>query len=125
MSQIADGVRAASLAVAALMPIVNPLGSAPIFLSMSADLPTAARRQLSRRVAWNSFLLLAAAMLIGSHVLRLFGISVPIVRVGGGLLVIANGWRLLNAEDAPSATKQSVESAWEREVARRAFYPLT
>ena len=75
MTELAEIVRAAILAVAALMPIVNPLGSAPIFLSMSADLPTAARRQLSRRVAWNSFVLLAAAMLIGSHVLRLFGIT--------------------------------------------------
>ena len=122
---IEEIVRPASLAVAALMPIVNPLGSAPIFLSMSADLPTMARRRLSRQVAWNSFLLLAAAMLVGSHVLRLFGISVPIVRVGGGLLVIANGWRMLNAKGAPSTDNIEVEHAWERAVARRAFYPLT
>jgi multiple antibiotic resistance protein len=125
MSEIADGVRAASLAVAALMPIVNPLGSAPIFLSMTADLPTAARRLLPRRVAWNSFLLLSAAMLGGSHVLHFFGISVPIVRVGGGLLVIANGWRLLDASDVPPVEKLGPAVAWEREVARRAFYPLT
>jgi len=125
MSDIADGVRAASLAVAALMPIVNPLGSAPIFLSMTADLPTAARRMLPRRVAWNSFLLLSAAMLAGSHVLHFFGISVPIVRVGGGLLVIANGWRLLNAADVPPAATVAPAAAWEREVVRRAFYPLT
>ena len=126
MNDVADGVRAASLAVAALMPIVNPLGSAPIFLSMTADLPTAARRMLPRRVAWNSFLLLSAAMLVGSHVLHFFGISVPIVRVGGGLLVIANGWRLLNAADVPpAAEKLAPADVWEREVARRAFYPLT
>src|SRR5262249_21574406 len=118
-------VRAATLAVAALMPIVNPLGSAPIFLSMSADLPTPARRQLSRRVAWNSFLLLVAAMLIGSHVLQFFGISVPIVRVGGGLLVIAKGWHMLYEGDAPPTSKPAVADAWEREVERRAFYPLT
>jgi multiple antibiotic resistance protein len=125
MSEIADGVRAASLAVATLMPIVNPLGSAPIFLSMTADLPIAARRLLPRRVAWNSFLLLSAAMLAGSHVLHFFGISVPIVRVGGGPLVIANGWRLLNASDVPPVEKLGPAVAWEREVARRAFYPLT
>jgi multiple antibiotic resistance protein len=122
---IEEIARPASLAVAALMPIVNPLGSAPIFLSMSADLPTAARHRLSRKVARNSFLLLAAAMLVGSHVLRLFGISVPIVRVGGGLLVMANGWRMLNAKGAPPTENIEVEHAWEREVARRAFYPLT
>ena len=76
VTPIAEIVRAASLALAALMPIVNPLGSAPIFLSMSADLPTLARRRLARQVAWNSFLLLAAAMLVGSHILRFFGVSV-------------------------------------------------
>jgi multiple antibiotic resistance protein len=107
------------------MPIVNPLGSAPIFLSMTADLPKLARRRLSRQVAWNSFLLLAAAMLVGSHILRLFGISVPIVRVGGGLLVIANGWRLLNADSSPPTQDVELETAREREVARRAFFPLT
>ena len=125
MTGFAESVRVASLAVAALAPIVNPLGSAPVFLAMSADLPTAARRQLPRRVAWNSFLLLAAAMLTGSHLLRFFGISVPIVRVGGGLLVMANGWRLLHADDPPATTRVAPTDAWQREVARRAFYPLT
>ena len=111
--------------VAALLPIVNPIGSAPLFLSMSADLPADSRRVLARAVAWNAFLLLAAAMLIGSHVLAFFGISLPIVRVGGGLLVTANGWRLLNANDSTPETKAVVTDAWEREIARRAFYPLT
>ena len=48
MTSLAEIVRPASLALAALMPIVNPLGSAPMFLSMTADLPTPARRRLSR-----------------------------------------------------------------------------
>lgn len=126
MPDFAEIVRAATLAVVALMPIVNPLGAAPIFLSTSADLPTAARRHLARRVAWNSFVLLTVAMLIGSHVLRFFGISIPIVRVAGGLLVVANGWRLVNANEAASTDSGArIQDAWEREVQRRAFYPLT
>ena len=48
----AEIARSALLTIAALMPIVNPIGSAPIFLSMSADLPAPARHQLSRKVAW-------------------------------------------------------------------------
>jgi multiple antibiotic resistance protein len=110
--------------VATLLPIVNPLGSAPIFLSMTADLPSAARRALAIVVARQAFLLLTAALLIGSYVLRFFGVSLPIVRVGGGLLVAANGWRLLNEDARPAATPGPVDT-WEREVARRAFYPLT
>ena len=110
--------------LAALLPIVNPLGSAPIFLSMTADLPAAARRKLAIAVGRNSFLLLTAAMFIGTYVLRIFGVSLPIVRVAGGLLVTANGWRLLNDQETTNTNPHPVE-AWEREVARRAFYPLT
>jgi multiple antibiotic resistance protein len=108
----------------ALLPIVNPLGSAPIFLSLTADLPAGARRRLAIVVARHAFLMLMAAMLIGSYVLALFGISLPIVRVGGGLLVTANGWRMLNDDSRPSSDPKPVDT-WEREVARRGFYPLT
>jgi multiple antibiotic resistance protein len=111
--QLAVYVNAVLFALAALLPIVNPLGSAPIFLSLSADLPTAARHRLAGSVARHAFMLLAAAMLIGSYVLKLFGVSLPIVRVGGGLLVTANGWRLLNDDATPAPEAKPVE-AWER-----------
>src|SRR5476649_1000702 len=102
--------------LAALLPIVNPLGSAPIFLSLTADLPSDARRKLAIVVGRYAFLLLTAAMLIGTYVLRIFGVSLPIVRVAGGLLVTANGWRLLNNDaGTDGATPKPVE-AWEREV---------
>ena len=112
--------------LAALLPIVNPLGGAPIFLAMSADLPAPARRHLATTVARNAFLLLAAAMLVGSYVLQFFGISLPVVRVAGGLVLLASGWRLLHAgqiENPPQS--DAVAHAWEREVSRRGFYPLT
>lgn len=111
--------------LAALLPIVNPLGTAPIFLAMSADLPGHARHRLAAVVARNAFVLLAAAMFVGSYVLRFFGISVPVVRVGGGLLVIASGWKLVHEDHiSPSATRP-VNEAWERELGRRGFFPLT
>jgi len=122
--ELFDYGNAVLFTLAALLPIVNPLGSAPIFLSMTADLPSAARRKLAAAVGRNSFLMLMAAMLIGTYVLRIFGVSLPIVRVAGGLLVTANGWRLLNHDESTDA-KPDVVEAWEREVARRAFYPLT
>jgi multiple antibiotic resistance protein len=111
--------------LAALLPIVNPLGAAPIFLAMSADLPSHARRHLATVVARNAFLLLAAAMLIGSYVLAFFGISLPVVRVAGGLVVLGAGWRLLHAGHGDDPPQAKVVDAWERELARRGFYPLT
>ncbi len=113
------------ITLAALLPIVNPLGAAPIFLAMSADLPVHARRRLARVVARNAFLLLAAAMLVGSYVLQFFGISLPVVRVAGGLVVLGAGWRLLHDGHARRTSEAKVVDAWERELARRGFYPLT
>jgi multiple antibiotic resistance protein len=111
--------------IGALLPIVNPLGTAPVFLAMSADLPGHARHRLAAVVARNAFLLLAAAMLVGSYVLRFFGISIPVVRVAGGLLVIAAGWRLLHEEHFEPSATTPVNEAWERELGRRGFFPLT
>jgi multiple antibiotic resistance protein len=122
--ELFDYANAVLFTLAALLPIVNPLGSAPIFLSMTADLPSAARRRLAITVGRYSFLMLAAAMLVGTYVLRIFGVSLPIVRVAGGLLVTANGWRLLNDDGNTNSSPGPVD-AWEREMARRAFYPLT
>jgi multiple antibiotic resistance protein len=122
--ELFDYANAVLFTIAALLPIVNPLGSAPIFLSMTADLPGDARRKLAVVVARHAFLLLSAAMLIGTYVLRIFGVSLPIVRVAGGLLVTASGWRLLN-DDAKPAMSPGPVDAWEREIERRAFYPLT
>jgi multiple antibiotic resistance protein len=111
--------------LAALLPIVNPLGSAPIFLAHSVDLPPAGRQHLAWVVARNALVLLIAAMLAGSHVLAFFGISIPIVRVGGGLVVLATGWKLLHAGDELDAPPSATSDAWHRETAKRGFYPLT
>src|SRR3954470_19927684 len=119
------GLEAILVTVAALLPIVNPLGSAPLFLAHSADLPPAARRQLAWVVARNAFLLLVAAMLVGSHLLRFFGISIPIVRVAGGLVLLATGWRLLHGGDEPDAPPSTLTGSRQGEAAKRAFYPLT
>ena len=84
------------LVIAALLPIVNPLSSAPIFLAMTTWCSTDIRQALARRIAVNGLTLLLVSIFIGSHILAFFGISLPVVQVGGGLLVAATGWRLLD-----------------------------
>jgi multiple antibiotic resistance protein len=60
---------------------------------------------------------------IGSHVLGFFGVSLPVVQVGGGLVVVAIGWKMLMQRDEPGdAARKSVQP---QDVFRRAFYPLT
>ena len=99
------------LVIAALLPIVNPLGNAPIFLAMTSWCTTDMRQALARRIAFNGFILLLVAIFVGSHILAFFGISVPVVQVGGGLLVTAAGWRLLDSHGAEFAAADTAHGA--------------
>ena len=108
------------LVYAALFPIVNPVGSAPLFLGMTRFSSEATRNRLARRVAVNSFFLLLGSLLVGSHVLEFFGISLPVVRIAGGLVVSAFGWKLLNSDARPDG--EPVPSAT---TEPESFYPLT
>jgi multiple antibiotic resistance protein len=113
-------------ALAALLPILNPPATAPIFLSMTEGASASTRRLLARRIARNSVLLLLGSMLVGSYVLDFFGISLPIVRVGGGLIVATAAWRLLSPEQQPLDQGSGIAEAFTAEQAsRQAFYPLT
>jgi multiple antibiotic resistance protein len=75
------------LAVGALLPIVDPLGGAPIYLAMTSGLSSMERARMAKSVAVNSFLLLIASALAGAYVLDFFGLSIPSVQVAGGIVV--------------------------------------
>ena len=87
------------LVFAALFPIVNPVGGAPVFLAMTHGLEDAQRRLLARRIAFNAFLLVMGSIFVGNYVIEFFGLSVPVIQVGGGLLVCALAWRLLHSDE--------------------------
>src|SRR5262245_56103312 len=82
MTRLAPGAALAFLVFAGLLPIVNPLGSAPMFLAMTSGLSTRTRRWLAWRVAVNGLVLLLVSIFVGSHILDFFGISLPVVQVG-------------------------------------------
>jgi multiple antibiotic resistance protein len=113
------------LMVGALLPVVNPLGDAPIFLRMTPGCDETTRAYLAKRIAFYSFILLLGAMLFGSFVLRLFGLSIPVVQVAGGAVVCALGWKLL-AADNPKPSEVIADPVHAKLIALgRAFSPLT
>jgi multiple antibiotic resistance protein len=111
------------LVYAGLFPIVNPIGGAPVFLGLIAGCSQTERNSLARRVSINSFLLLAGSLFIGSHVLEFFGITLPVVRIAGGLVLIAFGWKLLQSGTNVEAERS--ENADAPSSAMDSFYPLT
>jgi multiple antibiotic resistance protein len=114
------------LAVAALLPIVNPVAGASAFLAKTADLTEAQRQATAFRVARHGFMLLLASALVGAYVLDFFGLSIPIVQVAGGLVVSVLGWTLLSQEEAVDRqAREAASTHTPEDIEARAFYPLT
>jgi multiple antibiotic resistance protein len=122
-----------ALGFSALLPLINPLGSALIFLGLVGNAPIESYRALARKIAINTVIFLAVVELIGSSLLGFFGISLGIMQVSGGIVIAMIGWSLLNQKDStpsqektdaadavPAITRAEIHSLHEK-----AFYPFT
>lgn len=105
-----------------LISIINPFGIAFVFHDMTRWLTPRERSRLARQIGINSFIVIVAAMFLGSRVLSFFGISLEALRIGGGLAVAASGWTMLRAEPAAKAAPKAMDTA---PIERMAFFPLT
>ena len=125
LSGAAELLKTCLLVVGALLPIVNPLGNAPLFMSLTGAIELASRAAVAQKVAVYGFVLLVMALLIGTYILSFFGISLPVVQVAGGLVVVSLGWTILHHgvdvtdRDAGGGNTDSTT------LSERAFYPLT
>ncbi len=115
------------LAFGALFSIVNPLSGAFIFFGATQGLEPKVRTQVSRWVSIYAFCLVTASLYVGAYVLSFFGISIPVLRVAGGIIVSMSGWRMLTEPDATEQRRS--EAPYPRTIdvppSRLAFYPLT
>jgi multiple antibiotic resistance protein len=114
-------LQASILVLAALFPIVNPIGSAAVFLAMVSNIDEDLQRKLVNRITMYSFFLLIVSMLLGGKILSFFGVSLYSVQIAGGIVVAVNGWLLLTRD----AQKDSAATPNPEEVLNQAFYPYT
>jgi len=124
MNTLRDAAAFFLLAFPGLVSIVNPLGGAFIFLSATRRLTPELREPLARWVAIQSFALLIASLYVGGLVLSFFGISMPVLRVAGGIVIAIAAWKMLNAgdEEKPSVDIGRLEPGTASSLV---FYPLT
>lgn len=120
-----------ALCFTALFPLINPVGTALIFVGLVGNAPIETYRSLSRRIAINTIIFLAVIELIGSYLLGFFGISLPIMQLSGGIVIALIGFTTLNDKEVhpnpekanaaqPAITQDEIES-----LTQRAFYPYT
>jgi multiple antibiotic resistance protein len=97
------------IAFSVLLPLINPLGSALVFLGLVGDAPPKVLRSLARRIAVNNIVFLVVFELAGATILNFFGISLPIVQLSGGMVVAAMGWGVLNERSAGAGSRNKEE----------------
>jgi multiple antibiotic resistance protein len=117
-----------ALGFSALLPVVNPLGSALVFLGLVGLQSTAVYKSLARQIAINMILFFAVIELIGSYLLTFFGVSISIVQFAGGIVVATIGWSVLNQPDSDKSKEtEGAQAASENNSinwSAKTFYPL-
>ena len=119
------------IAFSVLLPLINPLGSALVFLGLTGEAPASVYRSLARRIAIDNVIFLVIIELLGATILRFFGISLPIVQFSGGIVIAAMGWSVLNERDARANSRNKQEETEVRDETKledlehKVFYPFT
>jgi multiple antibiotic resistance protein len=121
MSWLVEGFMYVVSTVGALLPIVNPLSAVGLVVSITANLTEAERTQQIRRACIYMFFILTAFLVAGGLIMRFFGISIPGLRIAGGLIVSYLGFRMLFPDHAPISPQERDEAALKPDVS---FTPL-
>src|SRR4029453_11842678 len=88
-------VEAISLTCGALLPIMNPFSTAPLFVSLTANFEARKRRGQAIKACLYAFAILVVFLLAGAAIVDFCGISIAGIRSAGGLIILAIGFRML------------------------------
>lgn len=110
--------------LAALIPVVDPIGLVPIFLSLTVGMPLKLRKQFARKTAIYAVAVLIFFLLVGGSILRYFGISLEVVKIAGGIIVFQAGWQTLNSEPKlkPTVSDKATSEENHEDIS---FIPMT
>ena len=110
-----------SLAFASLVAIINPLGVAFVFRRLTISATASERAQLSTRIALYAMAVILGSYFFGRFVLGFFRITLPALRIAGGIIVALSGWQLLNRSEQPAPPEVTNNAS----PVSMAFFPLT
>ncbi|RXR21901.1 MarC family NAAT transporter [Flavobacterium stagni] len=103
--------------LAALFSVLNPIGTVPIFVALTQDYTKGERSTVSMWTAINVFLILIISFFVGQYVLTFFGITIPALRIAGGIIIASSGFGLLNGKFSRNKglDKKAEEEAQQRD----------
>jgi len=123
---VSELVKFFGLSFSALLPLVNPVGDALVFLALVGTARPVVYRSLAKKIAISTTLFLVMIEVLGTAMLKFFGISLPVMQVSGGLALAAMGWRMLNQEQPDTKDERTeVPDAGLGSLEGKIFYPFT
>ncbi|OYR18828.1 MarC family NAAT transporter [Brucella thiophenivorans] len=103
MNLSAEIVKYVSLVVIGLLPIMNPLTTIPLYMSLTNRMSPEHKRAQARKTCIYAFAILVVFMMLGNGIIALFSISLPGIRVAGGIIIMILALRMIfSGEDTSS-----------------------
>ena len=91
----------AGVAFSVLFPLINPVGAVPAFSSLTGDDTPEFRKSQAKKTSLNIFIILTIFLLIGKLLLDIFGISLGVLKIAGGLIVAHTAWEMVTSKSNP------------------------
>ena len=115
------------IGVIALFPVVNPVGTAFIVMPYFDDLTTAERRSAVKKITFYAFCICTVTLFAGHWILELFGLTIPVIRTAGGIMICKTGWEFLSdkKEEEKAASDAATASGVRGGIEDKLFYPIT
>lgn len=114
------------ISTVALFPMVNPIGSALMVSPYFSGLNNADKKAAVRKIAFYVFMLCTFFLLAGHFLLSLFGITIPVIQVAGGIMICKTGWESLSSDNNTQHSESNdLTNVSKSELANKLFYPIT
>ncbi len=111
----------------ALFPVINPIGSGFIVGGFLEGLDHNQRKAVIKRIVINCLLIGVGSLVLGHFILLLFNLEIPVIQVGGGLLICKTGleWLSDSGSSSSDVTDETTSKISMKNIESKIFYPLS
>lgn len=115
------------MSIIALFPVVNPIGTAFIVMPYFTHLSEPEKKAAVRKITIYAFGVCTVALVAGHFIMELFGISIPVVQLAGGIMICKFGWEFLSSDGEQKAgeSNDGPSETGYRHLQGQLFYPIT
>jgi len=113
-------------ALAALFPVINPIGSGFIINGFLKDLDAEEQKMALKKVIINCLMISLGSLAAGHFIILLFGISIPVIQIGGGIIICKTAWDWLSDSKSPDDSGESNKGIKIsiKNIEGKLFYPI-